>query len=108
MINDLNSFSVVFSNNEVVTQPASIQVVKMFGDLSEPVSYEEEKVIDRIDMLRMHLNSNPTSDWVEKVLSAAKDEILKLEDQKHHKAMNKQKSRNYYSDYCPYYHPIAR
>jgi hypothetical protein len=42
-------------------------------ELSEPINYKDSiNIIERIEMLEMHLDYNPSKKWIKDVLSSAK------------------------------------
>ena len=42
-------------------------------ELSEPSNYKDDiNIIERIEMLEMHLDYNPSKQWIKDVLSSAK------------------------------------
>jgi hypothetical protein len=59
------------------TSNTEIQTVYQNDDkpLDEPDCLNDSDVVERIEMLEMHLDYNPSKKWIKDVLSSAKNEL---------------------------------
>ena len=54
-------------------QKQTVYVELQNDELSEPSNYKDSiNIIERIEMLEMHLDYNPSKKWIKDVLSSAK------------------------------------
>ena len=83
----------------LATVEESAQPVAIFGDLPEPETLSESSdVFARIDMLRAHLNSNPSITWVDDVLKAAARDLMDAE-----RKLSGQEIETTFKKFCPRY-----